>query len=161
MGYIEENLVVGERIIHKTGIHWIVLLGPITGASLLLLAAIALVVESIQSSSGTLGIVAAVMAAVGIITLGVSVERRNATEMAVTNKRVLIKTGILRKRTVELFLPKVESIAIDQGVLGRMFGYGTMTVRGTGGTAERFAMVRDPLEFRRQVHEQSERTERV
>jgi uncharacterized membrane protein YdbT with pleckstrin-like domain len=76
--------------------------------------------------------------------------------MAVTSKRVIMKVGLLRKRTVELFLPKVESVRVEQGLLGRMLRYGDIVVRGTGGTAEPFKNVRLPLEFRRQVQQQSE-----
>jgi uncharacterized membrane protein YdbT with pleckstrin-like domain len=76
--------------------------------------------------------------------------------MAVTNKRVIIKTGLLRRRTFELLLSKVESIGVEEGLMGRMFGYGSVVVRGTGGTPEPFANVGHPLEFRRQVQQQIE-----
>ena len=82
--------------------------------------------------------------------------RRRAAEMGVTNKRVIVKTGLLHRRTVELFLSKVESIGVDEGLIGRMFGYGTVVLRGTGGTPEPFPRVRHPLEFRRQVQQQIE-----
>ncbi len=82
--------------------------------------------------------------------------RRNATEMAVTNKRIIIKVGFLTKRTIELFLSKVESVGVEQTLFGRMMGYGSITVRGTGGTNEPFIHVANPLEFRRQVQHQIE-----
>jgi uncharacterized membrane protein YdbT with pleckstrin-like domain len=85
-----------------------------------------------------------------------AVVSRNATEMAVTHKRVVVKVGLLRKRTIELFLSKVESVAVEQGLLGRMLGYGSIVVRDTGGTAEPFRNVRSRLEFRREVQQQSE-----
>jgi uncharacterized membrane protein YdbT with pleckstrin-like domain len=80
--------------------------------------------------------------------------RRNATEMAVTNKRVLIKQGILSRRTLELLLQKVESIAVEESFMGRIFGYGTVVIRGTGGTPEPFTRMASPLQFRRHVEEQ-------
>jgi len=67
---------------------------------------------------------------------------------------VAIKLGFLHRRTLEMVLAKVESLAVDQGMTARLFGYGTLTVRGTGGTPETFACIRAPLEFRRHVNEQ-------
>jgi uncharacterized membrane protein YdbT with pleckstrin-like domain len=84
---------------------------------------------------------------------------REATEMAVTNKRIVIKTGLLSRKTFELLLSKVESIGVEEGLLGRMLGYGSVVVRGTGGTPEPFKNVAHPLEFRRQVQQRVEERE--
>jgi Bacterial PH domain len=65
------------------------------------------------------------------------------TEMAVTNKRIIIKAGLLSRRTFELLLSKVESIGVEEGVLGRMLGYGSVVVRGTDGTPEPFRLKRN------------------
>ncbi len=64
--------------------------------------------------------------------------KRNATEMAVTNRRVLIKTGMGSRRTLDLMLSRVESIGVEETMWGRMLGYGSVIVRGTGGTPEPF-----------------------
>ena len=72
------------------------------------------------------------------------------SEFAITNKRVIIKVGLISRRTLEMNLPKIESVNVNQGVLGRMLGYGTITVIGTGGTREAFAYISNPLEFRKQ-----------
>jgi uncharacterized membrane protein YdbT with pleckstrin-like domain len=82
--------------------------------------------------------------------------RRNATEIAVTNKRVLIKSGFFGRTTIEIFLSKIESVVVDETFLGKSLGFGTVTVRGTGGTPERFDRIASPLEFRRQVQAQIE-----
>jgi uncharacterized membrane protein YdbT with pleckstrin-like domain len=79
--------------------------------------------------------------------------RRKATEIAVTNKRIVIKTGLLNRRTFELLLSKVESIGVEEGLLGRTLGYGLAVVRGTGGTPEPFKNVVFPQELRRQVQQ--------
>jgi uncharacterized membrane protein YdbT with pleckstrin-like domain len=76
--------------------------------------------------------------------------------MAVTNKRVVVKTGVLSRRTYEILLSKIESIHVEEGLLGRMLGYGSVVVRGTGGTPEPFYQIAHPLELRRQVHHQIE-----
>ena len=73
------------------------------------------------------------------------------TEMAVTSKRVVMKTGLLSLRTLELNLSKIETFSVQQGVFGRLFGYGTVTVVGTGGTKESFKAISEPIEFRRNI----------
>jgi len=85
--------------------------------------------------------------------------KRKSTEMAVTNKRILIKTGLLSRNTFELLLSKVESIGVQEGLMGRMLEYGSVVVRGTGGTPEPFSTIAHPLEFRRQVQQQIEQRE--
>lgn len=72
------------------------------------------------------------------------------SEFAITNKRIIIKVGFISRRTLEMNLQKIESINVDQSVLGRILGYGTIVVIGTGGTKEPFANIIDPLEFRKQ-----------
>ena len=71
------------------------------------------------------------------------------SDFAITDKRVIIKVGLLRRRTMELQLSKLEAIAVDQGLLGRILGYGNIIVTGTGGTKEPFKTINGPLEFRR------------
>jgi uncharacterized membrane protein YdbT with pleckstrin-like domain len=78
-----------------------------------------------------------------------------SSEFAVTNKRVIIKVGILRRRTVEMLNTKVEAIAVNQGIIGRILGYGNIVVTGTGGTNEPFNGISSPLEFRRAVQAHS------
>jgi uncharacterized membrane protein YdbT with pleckstrin-like domain len=71
----------------------------------------------------------------------------------VSNMRVLIKTGLLARKSIEVLLSKVESIGVDESVVGRMLGYGSGIVRGTGGTFETFRRIAHPNELRRQVQE--------
>jgi uncharacterized membrane protein YdbT with pleckstrin-like domain len=80
--------------------------------------------------------------------------KRSATEIAVTNRRVLVKVGLLTRRSIEIMLSKIESIRVEQSLVGRMLSFGTIVVRGTGGTPEPFAKIAHPLEFRRNVQEQ-------
>ena len=79
---------------------------------------------------------------------------RLTTEFAVTNKRVIVKTGWVQRETLELNLSRVESLSVDQRVMGRLLGYGTITIIGTGGTKEPFHGIAHPLEFRNAVQEQ-------
>ena len=80
--------------------------------------------------------------------------KQSSDEFVITNKRLVIKTGFISRKTVELNLNKVESIQVEQSVWGRMFGFGTIIVHGTGETTEVFTRIDDPLEFRRKFQEQ-------
>jgi len=76
------------------------------------------------------------------------------SEYAVTNKRIIMKTGWIQRRSIEIFLEKVEAIYIDQTLLGRLFGYGTVIVVGTGGSKDPFLYVPSPLQFRKKAQQQ-------
>jgi len=143
MSYIDENLMTGERVVYRARLHKIVygwaaffaffdliilLAGAWVGAILLLLIA------------ASLGLVAYI--------------RIRTSEFGVTNKRVLIKVGVLSRRSLELLLPKVEGIGVAQGITARIFDYGTIIVTGTGGTKEPFKTIAKPLVFRKNVQEQ-------
>lgn len=71
------------------------------------------------------------------------------SEFAITSKRIIIKVGLISRRTLEMNLVKVESVNVDQSILGRILGYGTITVIGTGGTREPFYRISRPLDFRK------------
>lgn len=75
------------------------------------------------------------------------------SEFAITNKLIIIKVGLISRRTLEMNLSKIESVNVDQGILGRMLGYGTIVVIGTGGTKEPFASIADPMNFRKKFQE--------
>jgi uncharacterized membrane protein YdbT with pleckstrin-like domain len=79
-------------------------------------------------------------------------ERMNS-EFAVTNRRIIIKTGFVGRRTIEMNLSKIESVNVDQTVIGRIFGFGDITIIGTGGTRETFSHIQKPLELRKAFQE--------
>ena len=81
-----------------------------------------------------------------------SIDNAN-TDLVITNKRVIAKFGIFRRKTLEMNLAKIESIAVLQGVIGRLFNYGAIIVIGTGGTKEIIPRISKPLEFRREYSE--------
>ncbi len=151
MAYADQNLISGETVHYRTGLHWIVLVTPIIAAFLLGLM-------SLFAFFGSVAMGLALLLISGLIVAGGFLSR-SSSEFAVTNKRVILKAGLIRRRSLELLLNKIESIGVTQGLLGRVLGYGTIVVRGTGGTAEPFTTVRHALEFRRQVQEQIDRSE--
>lgn len=91
-----------------------------------------------------------------ILTLFIAPLIAQATsEFAITNKRIIIKVGLISRRTLEMNLTKIESVNVNQSILGRMLGYGTIVVIGTGGTKEPFARISDPMAFRKKFQEVS------
>lgn len=147
MSYIRKVLLPGEEVIYETGLHWLVY----GRAVLTLLIAVALAVASVYARSDTqplLQIPAALLALVGVLLFLGAALRRAGTTLAVTDQRVVLKRGILSRHTIEMNRSKVESVDVDQSFAGRIFGYGTVMLRGTGGSLEPMAMVGHPLTFR-------------
>ncbi len=75
--------------------------------------------------------------------------RYKTTELAITNKRVIAKFGFVSRRTVEINVGKVESIQVQQGILGRIFDYGSLVVSGAGTPQAPIPGISNPLGFRR------------
>ncbi len=163
MSYIDHNLTAGETVVYNTRLHWVVMLRSIVTACVLVaLAAFLFYYAQTNGSldSNTLHLLdgaGAVCLVAALVAVFVGAARRNATEMAVTNHRVVIKVGLVGRRTVEMMLSKVESIEVKESVFGRMLGYGTIVVIGTGGTPEPFPRVAHPLQFRSAVQQQIEK----
>jgi uncharacterized membrane protein YdbT with pleckstrin-like domain len=162
MGYIEKNLITGEQILYRTRLHSVAVLFPLLTGMVIAIGGVAcLYASSTHRKDGTgdsqLWLAAGLaLIVLGGITIIAALLKRNATEMAVTNRRILIKSGIMSRRTIELLLSRVESIVITEPFFGRMFGYGTVVIRGTGGTPEPFTLIANPTLFRRHVQEQIE-----
>ena len=151
MGYVDENLIAGEKVQHKSHLHWIVYVPSVLFTVLLLgLSAFAFYSQSINKDTAWKDAAWVLLVLAPLPIVKTYVVCRNS-EFAVTDKRVLLKTGVIRRHTFETLVTQVENIAVDQSVLGRMLDYGTITVTGTGATKETFARISAPLEFRRQV----------
>ncbi len=128
MSYIDNNLLPGEQVVSRAQIHWACYIP---------------------------GIVLLPVFGIGLIFLLVAWIKSVTTELAVTSKRVVSKRGLISRQTMEMNLAKVEAIGVDQSIIGRLLGYGTVTVVGTGGTKEPFPYIAAPLDFRRVVQAQS------
>ena len=145
MSYVESTLVPGERVMYRAHLHWATFLG---GAILFVLFTIVAIVFVAQDQSQ---FAALIIFTLGTLPLAAAYIRYRTSEFAVTDKRVLIKTGLVRRHTLETLLNKVENISVEQGLLGRVLNYGTIQVTGTGSTKETFSNIASPLEFRKQV----------
>jgi len=160
MSFVDQNLIPGETVLYRTRLHWIVLLVPAFISVIFAVPAILFLKGTIPAAgtkAGPLDLiawVALVCAVISLVIIGAGMLYRSSTEMAVTNNRVMMKTGLISRRSVEIVLSKIESLTVDQSIPGRIFGFGTVTVRGTGGTPETFMKIAHPLELRQKVQEQ-------
>lgn len=144
--YARAALAPNETPFYRTSLHWIIFVrfAFITlGTFLLIAMPFAIAVQALTGSQ--LGWFALPLPAFIMLTPTLAYI---GSELVITNVRVLIKTGIVRRQSLEMFISKIESIAIDQSFLGRLLDYGTVVVRGTGGFAERFDTIAHPIEFR-------------
>jgi len=139
VAYIESNLLPDESVVYKAKLHWIIFGKPV---ALIFLGLLFFLVQPI---------IAAVVVAIGVFALLSPLIDYWTSEFGVTNKRVIIKVGLLRRRTLELLLRHVETISVDQSVPGRILNYGSVTLTGTGGVREVFDNISKPLEFRRRI----------
>jgi uncharacterized membrane protein YdbT with pleckstrin-like domain len=144
VSYVDSTLLQGEQVTFRTYLHWLIFVR----ASLVMAIGLVILVVGYYYWAPAVWVGAAI-AALGLIGWLGAYVRRRSSEFAVTNKRVIVKVGILRRRTVEMLLRQVEALEVDQSLTGRMLGYGTVIIIGTGGTREPFEKVSAPLEFRR------------
>ena len=132
MSFVDDNLMQGEEIVYRANLHWAVFIIP------------AILTVSVY------------LTIIGIPLLILAFISYKTAEFAVTNKRVLIKVGLIRRSSLETLLQKVEGIHVEQGIFGRLLDYGTIVVKGTGGTSNPFKTIEAPFEFRKKVQEQVE-----
>lgn len=147
MSYVKKVLQPGETLVFATGLHWLTYLPSI----LLFIVAAAFAVGSRyieQDLSDPMLVAAAGIVVIAVVVFLIEAIRRSSIEAAVTDQRVIYKRGIIGRHTIEIHRSKVESVDVDQSIMGRIFGYGTVQVRGTGGSLEPMRNIADPLRFR-------------
>ena len=142
--YTTATLQPNERPLHHTTIHWMALAGSITGAALSLIVIVPIAMLAAWKDLYWAWVL--LLLPVGIL-LSAAVTVKTS-ELVITDRRVLIKVGFIQRHTFEMFISKIESVAVFQSMLGRIFNYGTVEIRGTGGSSESFPTIADPLKFR-------------
>jgi uncharacterized membrane protein YdbT with pleckstrin-like domain len=150
MSYLDKVLQPGETVLHRAKLSWTLYL---PGLLMLVLALLAygFVLNLFQASEIWGLVVLAVLGIPALVMLLRAWFERWITEIAITNLRVILKRGFIRRHTIEMNMDKVESVDVDQSLLGRLFNYGDITVRGVGSGFEPIRMVSDPLTFRSRV----------
>ncbi|RAM63156.1 PH domain-containing protein [Herbaspirillum rubrisubalbicans] len=126
--FVENSLITGEKIESKAIISWLSQFWLFVWSVVLCFTIIA-------------PIFFILVAIINVVT----------TELAVTNKKVIGKAGFIRRESIDLPLTKLESINIDQGIIGRILGFGRVTIRGIGGNNVSIPFIKDPMSFRRVV----------
>jgi len=149
MASLDDQLLAGERIVYRTRPHWILFGGPL----LLAIVGIALGV-TLQLAAGDYWYAGAALIGVALLLAVPPAIRYLSSDFAVTDKRVLARMGILHRQSLETLLSKIEGIGVEQDPWGRLLGYGSVTITGTGGTRESLPGIPRPLEFRRHVQSQ-------
>jgi len=152
MRYVRKVLQPGETVVYATKLHWLIYVNTILLAIVcVVLVGAAVSTSDNQSISLAFAIAAIIFALLALSTGLRAFIRRATTELAVTDHRVIYKSGLLSRHTIEMNRDKVESVDVDQSLLGRIFGYGTVVVRGTGGSLEPIRNIGDPLTFRSHI----------
>lgn len=142
MPYIDDNLSPDERVRYKAKVHWSIFIRPaiffIIGASLLF------------TEVPGLGAIILIISTYFIVSRFVYAK---TTELSLTNKRVVAKTGLMRRSTIEQRLEMVDNIGVHQGLLERIFNAGSVRVTGAGASQTPILGIEDPLKFRREVND--------
>jgi hypothetical protein len=157
MSYIDKSLGDGETVIARTHFHWLYvsaawlcLLGP--GVLLLALLGKAQSANFAMDDSTTMAAIAgAVVFVVGLLAFLRLMIRKWSTEIGVTSHRFVESYGLLARHTNEIALPNIEGVRVNQSILGRVFGYGTVRIEGTGVDSVTTPNIADPVGFVRAI----------
>ena len=148
MRYIERVLQPGEAVIHASKIHWIIYIPGVV----VVLAAVVFFVVALGHPGQLLWLALfATCVGLGFFMLFLAWFKRWTTEIDVTDRRIVYKRGFIWRHTVEMNTDKVESVDVDQSILGRLLDYGDIIIRGTGTGLEPLRNIEAPLAFRNTV----------
>jgi len=157
MSYIDNNLMEGEKVVYRTKLHWIIFGKCLIFLIFFFLSMILFFYGYYQNLKKIMYIGGGLAIILGLFALAYGFNaliEYSSSEFGLTNKRVMIKTGFIKRESLEIVLAKVEAMHVSQGIMGRMLNYGRVDIRGTGGTSNSFDRIKDPLEFRKRVLEQ-------
>ena len=144
MSYVESNLMPEEHVVYTAKVHWCVFVPGLVFLAMWLMQLAAFAAIGIHDNP----VVVILFYLAGFFLVRAQLIRMT-TELAVTSKRVISKFGVIRHHSIELNLSKVESFEVVQGIFGRLFGYGTINVNGTGGVSAQIKNIAGAVEFRR------------
>jgi len=149
--YIDDILQPGEKVLYSTNAHWMFFLPSMAAW---FVAFVFLVASRMVGSDVLMLVCLAFAAVVGLAALywtATAWFHRWTTETDVTNMRIVHKTGFITRKTFEMSLDKVESVDVNQSILGRILNYGNVTVHGVGEGEETIATIASPLAFRNAI----------
>ena len=149
--YIDEILQPGEKVLYSTNAHWIFYLPAMVAW---IVALVLLILSRVVTVDSLVLLCWAAAAVVAIAALYWTLRgwfHRLTTETDVTDRRVVHKTGFIKRRTFEMALDKIESVDVNQSILGRLLNYGDVTVNGVGEGTETIKTIASPLAFRNSI----------
>jgi uncharacterized membrane protein YdbT with pleckstrin-like domain len=141
--YVNTNLLNDETVVYNASISWVVIL---PGLIIFLTCS---VLQSAGLDSAFIAFLMFTGSLIGLIMMIKALISAMTTELAVTSMRIIIKTGLIRRITAEMLLTNIEAFSIDQSIFGRVFGFGTVIVSGTGGVRVPVDNIDDPLDFKK------------
>ena len=151
MSYIERSLGDGEEIVARARFHWLYNLRAWLALLIPLAALAAAILYADEMVRQGMAIFAVALVAVGFVVFLSMMIHKWTTEIGVTSSRFVKKTGFLSLHTEELSLRNIEAVKVSQGVWGRVFGYGTLRIEGTGDDHVDIPNIDDPVGFRRAI----------
>jgi len=163
MGYMEELLATNEEIVYRTKQHWMApIFGTITGVLILVGGVVLFIFQLTMGTDGFVGGLRTLafwaslaLIVVGLLWVGYSYIQWWVEDFAVTNQKVVKVGGLLNKRTSGSGLEKINDVMMEQGVLGRALGYGTLKVATASDSMDLvFQTMRAPADFRRAMLDQ-------
>ncbi len=146
MSYLHNNLSQGENVVYQANVHWFIFIRPI------LLLLIGYIFYS-ALPSGFIHWIGIILLVLGLFSLLERLFTKIGTLYAVTNKRLILKSGVIKRDALELLLNKCEGLRITQGLWGRIVGFGTLIVT-TGGATNSYRYVSDPMTFKSKINKQ-------
>ncbi len=157
MSYIENTLLENEKIILLVRPHWVVFMSPVV-VTVFVILFFSLFSGGVHFNIVLLGLsITAWLVLAGLFFILYALASACITfyfsEYGVTTRRVLMKTGMIQRNSLELFVTKIEAIHVDQSIIARLLGYGTLVVVGTGGSRDCFCWVPNPLRFRHMIQQ--------
>ncbi len=149
--YLQSVLRPDEEIIYSAKLHWVVYLPALILIGLYFVALVVAVNETNEQTAVWLWLFGFLSLFLGIASLASAFIKRWTTELVITDRRALAKIGFIRRQTWEINRPAIEGVQVDQSILGRILGYGTILVTGRGSGLAPIKNVDDPISFRNHV----------
>jgi uncharacterized membrane protein YdbT with pleckstrin-like domain len=142
-----DNLLNDETVIYEGKLHWSIFLMPVILCFFAVGGIVGLLVIKHPIPAGLLFLVAVAIILPTIL-------RYSTNGLVLTNKRVISSQGVTSRRSIDISLQKIEGVSVDQSLMGQIFNYGTIVIRGTGGGLEKFPLLGAPAEFTKELHQQ-------
>jgi uncharacterized membrane protein YdbT with pleckstrin-like domain len=146
MSYVQQNLMKNEKVVYQADLHWWIFALP----ALLLIVGFIMVM-----SGGDVAGAGWALVIFGVIGFLLRWIKKVNSEFVVTNKRVILKQGLIKRNANEIMLSKAEGMNVDQGIIGRILGFGSIVIT-SGGALNTYRVIKDPLRFRKEINEQIE-----